>query len=81
MTAIHAGLVAATFWALLGNAVVSTQVVEDGTLSSLIVSHTSLLEYDGCGAMSAEALFGAARNRCGGSNSYIAKTVCTGALP
>ncbi|CAL1708377.1 unnamed protein product [Somion occarium] len=36
LTAIHAGLVAATFWALLGNAIVSTQVVEDATLSSLI---------------------------------------------
>ncbi|EMD34581.1 hypothetical protein CERSUDRAFT_23713, partial [Gelatoporia subvermispora B] len=36
ITAVHAGLVAATFWALLGNGIVSTQVVEDGTLSSLI---------------------------------------------
>ena len=38
ITAIHAGLVAATFWTLLGNAIVSTQVVEDGTMSSLVVS-------------------------------------------
>ncbi|OJT08046.1 hypothetical protein TRAPUB_1059 [Trametes pubescens] len=36
ITAIHAGLVAATFWALLANAIVSTQVVEDGTLSSIV---------------------------------------------
>ncbi|TCD61137.1 hypothetical protein EIP91_009002 [Steccherinum ochraceum] len=36
LTAIHAGLVAATFWSLLGNAILSTQIVEDGTLSSLI---------------------------------------------
>jgi len=36
LTAIHAGLVAATFWALLANAIVATQVVEDGTLSSII---------------------------------------------
>ncbi|EKM56276.1 uncharacterized protein PHACADRAFT_253316 [Phanerochaete carnosa HHB-10118-sp] len=36
LTAIHAGAVAATFWTLLGTAIVSTQVVEDGTLSSLI---------------------------------------------
>ncbi|KAI0341317.1 hypothetical protein BDW22DRAFT_1429993 [Trametopsis cervina] len=36
LTAIHAGLVAAAFWALLANAIVSTQVVDDGTLSSLI---------------------------------------------
>jgi hypothetical protein len=40
LTAIHAGAVAATFWALLANGIVSTQVVEDGTLSSLIVSHS-----------------------------------------
>ena len=37
ITAIHAGVVAATFWTLLGNGILSTQVVEDGTLSSLIV--------------------------------------------
>ncbi|RPD53451.1 hypothetical protein L227DRAFT_398150 [Lentinus tigrinus ALCF2SS1-6] len=36
ITAVHAGFVAATFWALLGNAIVSTQVVEDGTMSSLV---------------------------------------------
>ncbi|EIW74498.1 hypothetical protein CONPUDRAFT_85925 [Coniophora puteana RWD-64-598 SS2] len=36
LTAIHAGLVATTFWALLGNALVATQIVEDGTLSSLV---------------------------------------------
>ena len=32
LTAIHAGLVAALFWSLLANALVATQVVEDGTL-------------------------------------------------
>ncbi|OBZ78471.1 Chitin synthase export chaperone [Grifola frondosa] len=36
ITAVHAGLVAATFWTLVGTAIVSTQVVEDGTLASLI---------------------------------------------
>lgn len=36
LTAIHAGIIAALFWSLLGNALVSTQIVEDGTLSSLI---------------------------------------------
>ncbi|CDO76680.1 hypothetical protein BN946_scf184305.g12 [Trametes cinnabarina] len=36
ITAIHAGLVAATFWALLGNAIIATQVVEDGTPSAII---------------------------------------------
>jgi len=35
-TAIHAGAVAVLFWMLLGNALVATQVVEDGTPSSLI---------------------------------------------
>jgi hypothetical protein len=37
LTAIHAGTVAALFWSLLANAIVATQVVEDGTLSSLVV--------------------------------------------
>jgi len=36
LTAIHAGLLAALFWSLFANAIVATQVVEDGTLSSLI---------------------------------------------
>jgi len=38
ISAIHAGAIAALFWALLGNAMVALQVVEDGSLSSLIVS-------------------------------------------
>jgi hypothetical protein len=38
ITALHAGTVAALFWSLLANALVATQVVEDGTISSLIVS-------------------------------------------
>lgn len=37
LTAIQAGFVVALFWALLANAIVATQVVEDGTLSSLVV--------------------------------------------
>jgi len=36
LTAIHAALVATLFWALLANALISTQVVEDGTMSSLV---------------------------------------------
>ncbi|TEB24880.1 hypothetical protein FA13DRAFT_1756768 [Coprinellus micaceus] len=36
LTAIHAGAMAATFWALLANGIVATQVVEDGTVSSMI---------------------------------------------
>jgi len=36
LTAIHAGAVAATFWSLLATGIVSTQIVEDGTLSSII---------------------------------------------
>jgi len=36
ITALHAGVVAALFWCLLGNALISMQVVEDGTLSSLV---------------------------------------------
>lgn len=41
-TAIHAGAVAALFWTLLGNAVIATQIVEDGTPSSLVVRCISL---------------------------------------
>ncbi|KAE9389020.1 hypothetical protein BT96DRAFT_835519 [Gymnopus androsaceus JB14] len=36
LTAIHAGLVAAFFWALLMNAIVATQKVEDGTPAALV---------------------------------------------
>jgi hypothetical protein len=36
LTAIQAGLVATLFWTLLANAIVATQIVEDGTLSSII---------------------------------------------
>lgn len=35
------GLIATTFWMLLGNGIVATQVVEDGTMSSLVVRSTS----------------------------------------
>jgi len=45
ITAVHAGLVAATFWALLANGIVSTQLVEDGTLSSLIPFHFFVLAF------------------------------------
>ncbi|KAF5380016.1 hypothetical protein D9615_006296 [Tricholomella constricta] len=40
LTALHAGVVAALFWALLANAVVATQIVEDGTWSSLVPYYT-----------------------------------------
>lgn len=36
-TSIHLGVVVALFWALLANALVATQIVEDGTMSSLVV--------------------------------------------
>ncbi|KAL0955371.1 hypothetical protein HGRIS_001620 [Hohenbuehelia grisea] len=36
ITAVHAGVVAALFWGLLANALVATQVVEDGTASSVV---------------------------------------------
>jgi len=36
ITAIHVGAVVALFWALLANAIVATQVVEDGTMASLV---------------------------------------------
>jgi len=42
LTALHAGTVATFFWVLLGNAMVTMQVVEDGTLFSLIVRHLNV---------------------------------------
>ncbi|KAG1843298.1 chitin synthase III catalytic subunit [Suillus subalutaceus] len=36
LTALQAGLVATLFWTLLANAIVATQIVEDGTLSSIV---------------------------------------------
>jgi len=45
VTAIHAGLVVALFWLLLANAIVATQVVDDGGLSSLIVCFQSYLQF------------------------------------
>jgi Chitin synthase export chaperone len=47
LTAIHAGLVAALFWGLVANALVATQVVEDGTVSSIVVSTHAGLEFHG----------------------------------
>ena len=38
LTAVHAGLVATLFWTLLFNGIVATQFVEDGTISSILVS-------------------------------------------
>jgi len=45
ITAIHAGAVAALFWALLANGIVATQVVEDGTMSSLLPFHFLALAF------------------------------------
>lgn len=38
LTAIHAGIVAALFWMLVGNALISFQLVDDGTMASVVVS-------------------------------------------
>lgn len=42
LTAIHVGVVVALFWALLANAIVATQVVEDGSFASLVVRRAKL---------------------------------------
>ncbi|KAF8522916.1 chitin synthase III catalytic subunit [Hysterangium stoloniferum] len=47
LTAVHAGVVAALFWTLLGCALVSMQVVEDGTLSSLVPLVVFILAFFG----------------------------------
>ncbi|KAF9492770.1 hypothetical protein BDN71DRAFT_1489925 [Pleurotus eryngii] len=36
LTAIHAGIVAALFWMLVGNALISFQLVDDGTMASVV---------------------------------------------
>jgi hypothetical protein len=36
-TALHAGLIVALFWILLANALVATQWIDDGTMSSIMV--------------------------------------------
>ena len=44
-TAIHAGLVAGLSWALLANAIVTTKVIEDGTLRGLVVCPSLLFDF------------------------------------
>ena len=44
-TAIHAGVVAGLSWVLLANAIITTQVVEDGTLSNLVVWPSLLFDF------------------------------------
>lgn len=36
LTAIHAGVVVALFWVLIANAIVATQLIEDGTMASIV---------------------------------------------
>jgi hypothetical protein len=49
LTAIHVGAVVALFWSLLANAIVATQVVEDGTFASLVVcSFLARMFYRSC---------------------------------
>lgn len=45
LTAIHLGTVVALFWVLLANALVATQIVEDGTLSSLVPFYAVALAF------------------------------------
>ena len=48
VTAVHAAIVATLFWSLLANGIIATQIVEDGTLSSLIpVGILSILIFAG----------------------------------
>ena len=46
----HAGLIAALFWGLLANALEVTQIVEDGTASSLIVHRLVIFILNGHGS-------------------------------
>lgn len=48
LTAIHAGVVVALFWVLIANAIVATQWIEDGTMTSIIpLSIISLIFFGG----------------------------------
>ncbi|CAE7215978.1 unnamed protein product [Rhizoctonia solani] len=72
LTAIHMGLIAATFWMLLGNGIVATQVVEDGTMSSLVPFYAfSLFFFAGTTYISLDTAFtwtGAFRLGTGGAS-------------
>lgn len=43
-TALHAGLIVALFWILVTNAIVATQWIDDGTMSSLMVREQSFIQ-------------------------------------
>lgn len=72
LTAIHMGLIATTFWMLLGNGIVATQVVEDGTMSSLVPFYAfSLFFFAGTTYVSLDTAFtftGAFRLGTGGAS-------------
>jgi len=69
VTALHAGVIAALFWSLLANGIVATQVVEDGTLSSLIPFHVlSLVFFIATGYISLDIAFGFTQTIGGVSN-------------
>ncbi len=67
ISAVHAGFVAATFWALLGNAIVSTQVVEDGTMSSCARAIVAFLARRSASAAKVSAEPGARARRSRGA--------------
>jgi hypothetical protein len=59
LTAIHAGVIAAVFWMLLGNAIVATQVVEDGTPAAIVpLSTISFLFFAATTYVSLDTAFG-----------------------
>lgn len=45
LTAIHAGVVASLFWAVFWNALITTQVLDDGRAVSVTVSSWEIVRY------------------------------------
>ncbi|PFH46761.1 hypothetical protein AMATHDRAFT_77532 [Amanita thiersii Skay4041] len=69
LTGIHAGLVASLFWSLLANGLVATQVVEDGTLSSLVPFYIfAFIFFAGTTYISLDVAFGVTSTLGGPSN-------------
>jgi len=59
LTAVHAGVIVAVFWMLLGNAIVATQVVEDGTPAAVVpLSILSVLFFAGATYIALDTAFG-----------------------
>ncbi|KAG8956120.1 hypothetical protein FRC03_010918 [Tulasnella sp. 419] len=85
ITSIHMGVIAAFFWSLIGNAFVSLQLVEDGTMSSLVPFYAFNIAFVGATTyISLDTAFsftGAFRSNPPGDLNNIALFVLTSIWP